>query len=123
MTPLEFIDKLAQALENLVTLDIRTVVGAVDWDKGAANLPGAKEMRSKIRLIGGDITTVIDPAFASGDLQALRDFHLSREKEGAAIIQNNVEVLEKLMLFALKLNKPDSIPPKPVQPVLPATKG
>jgi len=56
-------------------------------------------------------------------LQALRDFHSEREKQGAGIVKANVEALEKLFDFALKVKSSQAAQAPAAQPApVPAPK-
>jgi hypothetical protein len=99
-----FLNKIQAALENSVTLEIITAVGQIkggpeknaeiDWTKNPT------VMLTKINLLQGDIETVFDPAYVTGDYQALRDFHADREKEGYDIVQKNLQALKELFNLA-----------------------
>jgi hypothetical protein len=99
----DLLEKLQGALDNLVTLEIVTAVGPiavppnrdVDWTQ-------AKVILTRIKLIEGDIETVFDPAFVTGEYQSLREFHGEREKQGMATIRENIKVLEELFNLATK---------------------
>ena len=105
------IEKLQDALARLHRLEIVTVVGPVVCDSKRAGAerfslpdgPGAKVMRTTIDLLQGDITTLIDPAFATGELQALREYHGARERQGAQIIRDNVQALLELLTLHSRL--------------------
>ena len=101
----ELLKKITESLKGLVTLQITTVVGQVAYDSATdkTTVANAKVIRTVIDLLEGDIKTEIDEAFVTGALQALRDFHAEREKQGSAIVKANIEALEKLFDFALKL--------------------
>jgi hypothetical protein len=104
-----FTQKLTQALENLARLEIVTAVGAVTVDPRAVGsarytlAAGAKVMHTSIDLLQGDIVTQIDPAFLTGELAPLRDFHAAREAQSSALIKGNVEALGQLLALAERL--------------------
>ena len=91
---------IKNSLEHLVTLEIITAVGAIKFggDKGPdIDYDKAPKMiLTKIDLLQGDIKTVFDEEFVTGQYQAWRDFHSAREKEGHQLIQNNIAALERL---------------------------
>ncbi len=106
-----FIQKVEATVHKLVTLDVRTIVGTVEWDPDGDTSkvklgPNAKEMRTCIDLLQGDITTALDDAFVTGPLQSLRDFHALREKQGADLVHSNIAALERLVQFARSLVAP-----------------
>jgi hypothetical protein len=95
--------RILQSIENLVTLNIETIVNDGDI---------AKKMSSTINLIDGDITTEFDIAFVTGDLKELRDYHTQREGQGHQIIKDNIEALEHLIqLFTNAKSSIDSVQP------------
>ena len=81
-------ERILQSIENLVTLNINTIVD----DAGIK-----KTMTSTINLIDGDITTEFDIAFVTGDLKELRDYQTQREAQGHQIIKDNIDALGKLI--------------------------
>jgi hypothetical protein len=81
-------ERILQSIENLVTLNINTIVD----DAGIK-----KTMTSTINLIDGDITTEFDIAFVTGDIKELRDYQTQREAEGHQIIKDNIDALGKLI--------------------------
>lgn len=100
--------RIKASLQNLVTLEIVTAVGQVAFEAGEGETParslpdldhGAdpKVILTKIDLLQGDITTVYNEEFVTGNYQCLRDFHAAREKEGHDIIQKNIAALERLL--------------------------
>jgi hypothetical protein len=101
----DFWNRVKDSLDNLVTLKIITSVGPVPAVDDKGNLiagVSAHLMRSRINLLQGDIVTEIDPAFVTGELKDLRDFHMRREQEGSAIVDKNIEVLRSLLSFAVE---------------------
>ena len=52
-----------------------------------------KAMYSKIDLLQGDITSIYDPEFITGEYTDLKEFHQDRESQGQEIIQNNIQTL------------------------------
>lgn len=105
------IEKLQTALAQLHRLEIVTVVGPIVCDSKRAgadrfSVPdgaGAKVMRTTIDLLQGDITTLVDPAFATGELQGLREYHSARERQGAQIIRDNVQALLEILTLHSRL--------------------
>lgn len=121
----EFLAKLQSAVQKLVTLDIITVVGSVSYPPAEPPVPvaNAKMIRTRIDLFQGDITTEIDPAFISGDMAPLREYHTQREQQGATIVKQNIEAVEKLFDLVVKMVRtmpPSAQPGQSGQPALPA---
>ncbi len=103
-------DKIKNSLHNLVTLEIVTAVGRPDGKSLDPNYDQDRVMTSKIDLLQGDITNVIDEAFVSGELEPLRSFHESQVLKGEEIVRNNLEALQKLYDMALAYKSPDETP-------------
>lgn len=106
----DFLSEIKDALNNLKTLEIVTAVGQVrrtekprfidiDWDKDP------KVALTKIDLLQGDITTVYDSEFVTGNYQSLKQFHADREKEGHEIIRKNLEAVKALGQLVLDATK------------------
>jgi hypothetical protein len=118
----ELEENLKNALTNLGTLDIITVVGNVKYNSGKQDrsfAPDSRIMRTRIDLIQGDIITEIDQAFVTGEYQGLREFHVTREKQGSDIIKGNIAVIERLFETLAKLAEQRQTPSSPAAPALP----
>jgi hypothetical protein len=100
----DLLERIKSALDNIVTLEIVTAVGGIkkEGEKVAPNLDyqNAQVMLTKINLLQGDITTVVNEAFVSGPYQALREYHEAKAKEGYEIVQKNITTLEQLAKLA-----------------------
>lgn len=109
----ELMDEIKSKISDLVTLEIITAVGEVkfaadpdDSTKVSAVIDTqtpAKAILTKINLLDGDIRTVLDPAFVTGDYKDLQAFHAEREKEGHAIVKANLAALKALFDLAKSL--------------------
>jgi hypothetical protein len=101
------IDRIKDAIENLITLEIITAVGQVDFNaENGPDLDQSKDPKvilSKIDLIQGDIKTVYDPEFVTGNYKELKDFHKTREEQGHQIIKDNLDALMRLFNLAKDL--------------------
>lgn len=95
----DFLDKVHSKIEDLATLKIKTVVGSctVDGDEVEPNFTGAQIIYSKVDLVDGDITTVIDESFLTAERESLKDFHMERERQGRDIIRANIQTLGSLI--------------------------
>ena len=83
-----FVEKILAGIDNLVTLQITTVV----------DVAGAKKkIETSIDLLQGDIRTEMSEEFVTGDYVTLREFHQKREEQGQQIVQDNVDALVKLI--------------------------
>jgi len=100
--------RIRESIRNLATLEIITAVGHVrfvheDDPENGAGKPDLdyerdpKVILTKIDLLQGDIKTVYNEEFVTGNYQALRDFHAEREKEGYDIVLKNIAALERLL--------------------------
>ncbi len=99
-------ERILQSIEDLVTLDINTIVDDGDTKKA---------IRSTLNLIDGDITTEMDITFVTGDLKELRDYHAQREAQGNQVIKDNIAALGELIkLFKEARSSIDAVqPPAP----------
>jgi hypothetical protein len=92
--------QLRTALQNAVTLEIVTAVGAVTTDANGRPTPDLKNADvalTKVDMLLGDITTVLPEEFVTGRFQSMRDFHKEREKQGHQLVKDNIEALGKLI--------------------------
>jgi hypothetical protein len=108
--PENLLDKIKESFERLTTLEIITIVGQIKLGADLNSEPEfdgqaqeQKAILTRISLLNGDIRTIYHPEFVTGAYQSLKDFHEKREKEGFEIIKNNIEVLQKLFIFAQEL--------------------
>lgn len=99
------IDKIKNALDNLVKLKIVTAVGDVVFKEGSKtfefDLKNAKAGVTIIDLLQGDITTIFHESFITGEYKSLKDFHAEREKEGYERIKANITALGDLLKLAM----------------------
>jgi hypothetical protein len=82
-------EKITQALEGLLTLQVKTVVTDVEH--------GDREISTEIRLDSGDITTRMHADFIGGELDAMRTFHAEQVSRGQKIIADHVKTLLDLV--------------------------
>ena len=107
----KIVEKVAAALENLVTLEIITAVGQVAPKKegdttwpSIDNVTDPEMIVTKINLLDGDIQTIFGEAFVTGDYQSLQAYHADREKQGHQIIKDNIAALQELLKLARNLD-------------------
>ena len=109
-------NSIVKAANDVLTLQIRTIVGPVTYDEenqlsttiDTEKLDQTTGIITTIDLIDGDITTKMDEEFANGDYQNLRSFHLDKEEQGRDIIKNNIEILKDLYAFFKTMKDDDS---------------
>ena len=108
-----FTKRVLDAFENLVTLEIVTVVGTYDTKTNQPG-PGGKMMRTRLNLLDGDKVTEIDPELATGSLASLREYHAQTERQGSDLIKANLETIERMLglLERLRGLAPTGGPPK-----------
>jgi len=70
---------------------------------------------SSIDLVQGDITHGIDPAFAPGKDDALREFHERQVKHGNDIIVRNITLLKDIVTEIIDIDKKEEDSKKPEQ--------
>lgn len=106
----DLVEDIKKAAVNAKTLEITTAIGPISWDAAKQEyVPVAdasvKAMKTKIDLFEGDMLTQMDQEFATGNLQALRDYHLKVQADGQDIIKNNLEALEALFSLVARIKK------------------
>lgn len=106
----DLVEDIKKAVVNAKTLEITTAIGPIVWDAAKQEyVPAAdatvKAMKTKIDLFEGDVVTQMDPEFATGGLQALRDYHMKVQADGKDIIKNNLEALEALFGLVSRIKK------------------
>lgn len=98
-----FLQRLEQALSDLATLRIVTVVADVDvTGVGAtstlsvrANAP-VEGASTEIDLLNGRITNIASPGFAAQDGGSLRAFHQAQVERSSAIVAGTLAELQRL---------------------------
>jgi len=108
----ELSNKVVDALKAIQELKIITVVGKITikntFDPGTRTITIDGEQQaivSSIDLVQGDITHGIDPAFAPGKDDALRDFHERQVKQGNDIIVRNITILKDIVTEIIVIAK------------------
>ena len=104
-----FFEKMGEALKNLETLRIRTIVGEIKYDaakndyvhKDGQNVEG---MISEIHLASGDIDTKLTPKFLK-EYDTLREYHQTKELKGQEIVENNLKLIREIANTILALGK------------------
>ncbi|MEY3219101.1 MAG: hypothetical protein RIT27_458 [Pseudomonadota bacterium] len=93
------LEDIKNAMNNLINLDIRTIVGEVDFDSKGKMQPTAnsKQMVSRLNLLDGDITTAFPEDFLQMPLDSVRSFHALRERQAMEIVQGNIRALQHLV--------------------------
>ena len=98
-------ERIGRSVDDLLHLQVTTIVGTVQ----VSELPRASELRlgeidnprvmySRIGLLDGDITTIIDERFLpEGGIEELRVFHQQRVEEGGEIVERNIRALKELL--------------------------
>ena len=109
--------KIERALEELMVLNIRTVVGDFSMDKNGV-LQYAKDadmIVTQINLAQGDITTAFSRNFLKPPLNAVRDYHSQREQQGRDIVHNNLKAIVDMVktLASLETEPTPEAAPKP----------
>jgi hypothetical protein len=86
--------KLAAAVEEWLVLDVITRVGEVDPSLPVSTPPtGGKSMRTRIRVLQGDIVFETDPAFVSGEYTSLVADHTARVEKAEDILNRTVNTV------------------------------
>jgi hypothetical protein len=119
------LEDIKDAMNNLVNLDIRTIVGEVEFDNKGKMQPnvGSKQIVSRMNLLDGDITTAFSEEFLQAPLDSVRGFHALRERQAMEIVHGNIRALQQMigLIDTLerqeKLDKTTASDVPPVQPV------
>ena len=97
------LQRIEQALSDLLTLKITTVIGPVhvecDGPDTTVRLRNPDEgdgMMTEINLLNGKINNVISGSLAIGPLAALREFHSNQVERSQTIVLGNLAELQKL---------------------------
>lgn len=98
------LQSILDKMDKLVSLEIVTTVGDVEYKNNKFEIAfkdKPKVLYSKIDLLQGDITTVMNQEYITGEYQALRTFHEEQITRGQDIIKKNIEAA-KALASALK---------------------
>ncbi|WP_020526277.1 hypothetical protein [Flexithrix dorotheae] len=92
-----FVRNVETAINNLVTLEIKTIVGDYKVDE-EENISVKKEgefqiLQTRINLMQGDMITNISNDLVTDRYAWLRDFHARKEERGHEIINNNIQTI------------------------------
>lgn len=108
MSTIDLGAQIKAALSNLVTLEIRTIVGETKHVTNPNNEHGPKTIvavdgksdtiETQINLIQGDITTAMSDKFLTDPIYApIRKFQEERERQGHKVVLDNIEALKGLL--------------------------
>ncbi|MDW7691022.1 hypothetical protein R9C00_20285 [Flammeovirgaceae bacterium SG7u.111] len=93
----KFVNNVENAISNLTTLEIKTIVGdyQVDPDENiTANKDGDFQIiQTRINLMLGDMVTNMSNELVTDKYAWLRDFHARKEERGYEIVDNNVKAI------------------------------
>ncbi len=110
---------IENAIEQLTTLEIVTALGSVNLTETNTDgktsytlgenifQPSAKLMVTRIKLLEGDITTIMPDDFCKPEYEWLRKFHAERENQGLETVQNMLKTMKDLAQFAKDMAKGD----------------
>jgi hypothetical protein len=107
-------NKLERALDELMVLNIRTVVGDFSTDKNGYlhyDADKAEVILTQINLVQGDITTAFGRAFLEPPYDTIRQFHSEREQQGHDIVQGNLAMLMDAAKALATWSKEQAAPP------------
>lgn len=100
-----FVETILEKIDNLKTLEIRTIIGNFKWNPQTKKIEYAegrvKSIITQIDLLEGDITTAFSEDFLEEPYSRIRDFHAEREKHGQEIINGNIKALRELVDLAV----------------------
>jgi len=102
-TAREFLQRLEQALNNLVTLKVVTLVGPVNVSGSGTNVTVAiaagaapEAASTEVNLLDGDITNTFSPGFSALANGAMSNFHQSQVEKSHTIVTGNLAEVQKL---------------------------
>jgi hypothetical protein len=97
----DFLKSIQDSISRMTVLEIRTIVGDYTIDqKQNIQATGSEQkiIESRIGLLTGDITVKVSQELADDQRYIwLREFHAAKERQGHAIIQNNINTLLSLI--------------------------
>lgn len=96
----DFLARIEQSIEKMTTLEIRTIVGDYTLDSSnqvQSTSPNFQVIESRFNLLLGDITVRVSRDMADPQFDWVRQLHADKEKEGQAIVQNNINTLLSLI--------------------------
>lgn len=104
-----FMTKMLEGLEELETLKIRTIVGELKYDAKTESYAYdegqyVEGIISEIHLATGDIDTRMTQKF-TGEFEALREYHQTKEIQGQKIIRKNIELIQEIAKTIVELGK------------------
>lgn len=105
----EFLDNAKEGVKNLTTLEIKTIVGAIEFEDDGSLKPPSGDLEgivSQVQLVSGDITTRITPNFGKNNAQ-LMEYHLVKENQGQEIVRKNLQVVKEIGTTLVSLLKDD----------------
>ena len=101
------LDEIKEAVADFKELRIVTVVGTTQGnsvkDLDFEFTGDTKTILTRIDLLDGDTSTIIDEAFITGDFETLREFHARREENAYTIVRTNIAALRELFSLATSL--------------------
>lgn len=104
--------EIKEAVADFKELRIVTVVGTTQGnnvkDLDFSFTGDTKTILTRIDLLDGDTSTIIDEAFITGDFETLRDFHARREENAYTIVRTNIAALRELFSLATSLLKDEA---------------
>lgn len=110
-----FVNNIEEYINNLVTLDIKTIVGdfhVVGEKDEIVKKEGTdyKIMNSQVHLLKGDVTSYVSNDLIQDRYAWVRDFHAQKEQHGHAIINDNIRAIYSLFELYAKTKGVD-VPP------------
>lgn len=98
---MSLLETVKQSVNNLKTLEIRTVIGNFKWDEDQKKITYEDEkvklIMTQIDLLEGDITTSFSEDFLEPPYDEIRKYHADKEKQGHEIIEGNLKALKELV--------------------------
>lgn len=100
-----FLEEVLGKLDNLKTLEIRTIIGNFRWNPEHKKIEyqegRVRMIITQIDLLEGDITTAFSEDFLQEPYDKIREYHAEREKRGQEIIDGNLKAMGQLIKLFL----------------------
>lgn len=101
-----FLSSIMTKVNNVLTLEIKTIVCELDISVNSNDntvkvqpKPGneAEGIVTRIKLMEGDIDSVMTKEFAGGQYKSLREFHQLKETQAQEIVRKNFELVQSIV--------------------------
>ena len=104
----DLLDKIQNAVQDVITLEVVTIVGDVSLKDmndptGELKVDKSHVLKTQVDLIQGDDVGIVDNWYLAPENKHMRDYHDLRAKQGQETINKNVETLKELAQYVQDL--------------------